>query len=69
MVVDQNLIYRGYPKIEELVRRLKANIQGAARSQLTHSQLSEKAWLYYASKAWEGVKKSSFFVEYNKLLT
>lgn len=60
--------YRGHPPLEELIRKLRATILGAAKYPLTHVQLNEKNWLTYCSKVWDHVKKSSFFVEYTKLM-
>lgn len=54
--------------MEELVAKLKANLLGSAKFPLTHVQLTEKNWLVYSSKVWDHVKKSSFFVEYTKLM-
>lgn len=61
-------IYKGHPPLEELVKHLRANVLGATRYPLTHVQLNEKNWLAYCSKVWDHVKKSSFFVEYTKLM-
>jgi protein SMG9 len=63
-----DLIYDGHPPLEDLVKKLRANILGAIKSSLTHIQLTEKTWIVYCSKVWENVKKSSFFVEYTKLM-
>ncbi|KAJ8935013.1 hypothetical protein NQ318_020659 [Aromia moschata] len=65
---DNNDIYNGYPPLEELIKRLRAIIMGATKNPLTHVQLTEKTWLVYCSKVWDTVKKSSFFVEYTKLM-
>lgn len=62
------LPYKGHPPFEDLIARLRSNILGATKLQLTHVQLNEKNWLVYCSKVWDHVKKSSFFVEYAKLL-
>lgn len=61
-------IYEGHPPLEDLVEHLRANILGATKYPLTHVQLNEKNWLLYCSKVWDHVKKSSFFVEYTKLM-
>ncbi|RZC32580.1 hypothetical protein BDFB_002103 [Asbolus verrucosus] len=63
-----DVIYNGHPPLEDLVKKLRANILGAIKNSLTHVQLTEKTWLTYCSKVWENVKKSSFFVEYTKLM-
>lgn len=60
--------YKGHPPLEDLIRKMKANILGAAKYPLTHVQLNEKNWLAYCSKVWDHVKKSSFFVEFAKLM-
>lgn len=61
-------VYRGHPPLEELIKRMRAMILGAAKYPLTHVQLNEKNWLAFCSKVWDHVKKSSFFVEYTKLM-
>ncbi|XP_044255153.1 protein SMG9 [Tribolium madens] len=61
-------IYNGHPPLEDLVKKLRAKILGAIKTPLTHVQLTEKTWLVYCSKVWENVKKSSFFIEYTKLM-
>ncbi|RZF39892.1 hypothetical protein LSTR_LSTR010520 [Laodelphax striatellus] len=60
--------FKGHPGYEELMKKLRFQIHGATRSPLTHNTLTEKNWLHYASKIWEGVKKSTFFFEYSRLL-
>lgn len=60
--------YKGYPPLEDLISKMRANILGATKYPLTHVQLNEKNWLAYCSKVWDHVKKSSFFVEYTKLM-
>ncbi|XP_066244984.1 nonsense-mediated mRNA decay factor SMG9 [Euwallacea similis] len=64
----ENDVYSGHPPLEELIRRLRANIFGVTKNSLTHVQLTEKTWLIYCNKVWETVKKSPFFVEYTKLM-
>lgn len=59
-------LYRGYPPLEELVKKLRSKILGATKYPLSNT--SEKHWLVYCSKVWDHVKKSNFFVEYNKLM-
>lgn len=61
-------VYRGHPPLEDLIKRLRANVFGATKNSLTHVQLTEKTWLVYCNKVWETVKKSPFFVEYTKLM-
>ncbi|XP_069678162.1 nonsense-mediated mRNA decay factor SMG9 [Periplaneta americana] len=60
--------YRGHPGFAELLAMLRNQIHGVTCHPITHTVLSEKNWLHYASKVWEGVKKSSFFMEYSRLL-
>ncbi|XP_039294175.1 protein SMG9 isoform X1 [Nilaparvata lugens] len=60
--------FKGHPGYVELMRKLRFQIHGATRSPLTHNTLTEKNWLHYASKIWEGVKKSTFFFEYSRLM-
>ncbi|CAG9860136.1 unnamed protein product [Phyllotreta striolata] len=66
--INFNDIYKGHPPLEEIVRKLRANILGSSRNSLTHVQLTERTWLLYCAKVWDTVKKSSFFVEYTKLM-
>lgn len=61
-------MFKGHPPLEELIKKLKSNILGCTKYPLTHYTLSEKNWLLYSAKVWEQVKKSSFFVEYSKLM-
>ncbi|KAK9879536.1 hypothetical protein WA026_006606 [Henosepilachna vigintioctopunctata] len=67
-VESEAISFRGYPTMEEIIKKLRANIFGATKHPLTHVQLTEKTWLVYCSKVWENVRKSSFFVEYTKLM-
>ncbi|XP_063230147.1 nonsense-mediated mRNA decay factor SMG9 isoform X2 [Bacillus rossius redtenbacheri] len=60
--------FRGQPGCAELVRRLRRQILGVGKQPLTHTVLSEKNWFHYAYKVWESVRKSSFFLEYSRLL-
>ncbi|KAJ8887956.1 hypothetical protein PR048_007440 [Dryococelus australis] len=60
--------FRGHPGFPELISKLRRQILGVAKQPLTHTVLSEKNWFHYAYKVWEGVKKSSFFLEYSRLL-
>ncbi|KAG5880513.1 hypothetical protein JTB14_003972 [Gonioctena quinquepunctata] len=66
--INSGPIYSGHPPLEDIVKKLRANILGSTRNPLTHVQLSEKTWLMYCAKVWDTVKKSSFFVEYTKLM-
>ncbi|PSN58032.1 Protein SMG9 [Blattella germanica] len=60
--------FRGHPGFAELLSKLRNQVNGVTRLPITHTVLSEKNWFHYASKVWEGVKKSTFFMEYNRLL-
>nr|CAD7261348.1 unnamed protein product [Timema shepardi] len=66
--VEEKGYFRGHPGFEELLSKLRNHIHGVARQPITHTVLSEKNWFHYSSKVWEGVKKSSFFMEYSRLL-
>lgn len=59
-------LYKGHPPLVDLVSKLRSNILGATKYQLTNT--NEKHWLIYCSKVWDHVKKSNFFVEYTKLM-
>lgn len=62
-------IYRGHPPFEELASRLRWTVFGATKPQLTSvPNLSEKNWLHYCGRAWDTIKKSTFFMEYGRLL-
>ncbi|KAG8229369.1 hypothetical protein J437_LFUL009684 [Ladona fulva] len=57
-----------YPTFADLLQHLKNQIYSLPRSPLTTTPLSEKNWFLYASKTWDTVKKSTFFLEYSRLL-
>ncbi|KAI4463781.1 hypothetical protein MML48_4g00008964 [Holotrichia oblita] len=61
-------MYKGHPPLAALINKLRSNLLGCTRYSLTPVQLSEKNWLVYSAKVWDHVKKSSFFVEYTKLM-
>ncbi|CAH0560721.1 unnamed protein product [Brassicogethes aeneus] len=63
-----DIIYNGHPPLETLFKKLKGGILATTRIPITHVSFSEKTWLIYCVKVWETVKKSSFFVEYTKLM-
>uniref|UniRef100_A0A1B6K1W7 Protein SMG9 n=1 Tax=Homalodisca liturata TaxID=320908 RepID=A0A1B6K1W7_9HEMI len=69
-LVDQDVKghFQGHPGYEDLLRKMKQQLQGIGTCQLSTSQLSEKNWFHYATKVWEGIKKSTFFQEYSRLL-
>ncbi|XP_071441548.1 nonsense-mediated mRNA decay factor SMG9 [Hetaerina americana] len=57
-----------YPAFVDLLQHLRNQIYSLPRSPLTTTPLSEKNWFLYASKTWDTVKKSTFFLEYSRLL-
>ncbi|CAG4996544.1 unnamed protein product [Parnassius apollo] len=66
---DKREIYRGHPSFEELAKRLRWLVLGVNRHQITNvPNLSEKGWFQYCSKAWETIRKCTFFIEYERLL-
>ncbi|CAG9762574.1 unnamed protein product [Ceutorhynchus assimilis] len=65
---SDDVIYWGHPPLEDLIKKLRANLFEATKNSLTHVQLTEKTWLVYCNKVWETVRKSPFFVEYTKLM-
>ncbi|CAH2041489.1 unnamed protein product, partial [Iphiclides podalirius] len=66
---DNKDIYRGHPPFEQLAGRLRWLVLGANRHQITNvPNLSEKGWFQYCSKAWETIRKCTFFIEYERLL-
>lgn len=60
--------FSGHPGLVSLVNTLRIQILGSDIQPLTHTTLTEKNWYHYSSKIWELVKKSSFFLEYSRLL-
>ncbi|XP_034256088.1 protein SMG9-like isoform X1 [Thrips palmi] len=60
--------YCGHPGFSDLLLKMRQHILGVAKRPLTHHPLSEKNWLLYASKVWDGIRKSSFFHEYSHFL-
>lgn len=66
---DNPEIYRGHPPFEKLANRLRWMILGVNRHQITNvPNLSEKGWFHYCSKAWETIRKCTFFMEYERFL-
>ncbi|XP_045472265.1 protein SMG9 [Harmonia axyridis] len=65
---NEGVVFRGHPPMEDIFKKLKGNMLGVTKNPLTHVQLTEKTWLVYCAKVWENVRKSSFFVEYTKLM-
>ncbi|XP_058716039.1 LOW QUALITY PROTEIN: nonsense-mediated mRNA decay factor SMG9 [Poecile atricapillus] len=60
--------FRGRGGWGGLLARLRGRVLAAARSQLSHSLLTERNWFHYAARIWDGVKKSSALAEYGRLL-
>ncbi|XP_026731017.1 protein SMG9-like [Trichoplusia ni] len=66
---DNRDIYRGHPAFEQLAKRLRWMILGVNRHQITNvPNLSEKGWFHFCSKAWETIRKCTFFMEYERFL-
>ncbi|XP_037873055.1 nonsense-mediated mRNA decay factor SMG9 [Bombyx mori] len=62
-------IYRGHPPFEQLAKRLRWMVLGVNKHQITNvPNLSERGWLQYCSKAWETIRKCTFFMEYERFL-
>ncbi|GAB0200429.1 protein SMG9 [Grus japonensis] len=60
--------YRGHGAFGPLLARLRGRVLAAARTQLSHTLLTERNWFHYAARIWDGVKKSSALAEYSRLL-
>ncbi|XP_026752531.2 nonsense-mediated mRNA decay factor SMG9-like [Galleria mellonella] len=66
---DNKEIYRGHPPFEQLAKRLRWMILGVNRHQITNvANLSERGWFHYCNKAWETIRKCTFFMEYERFL-
>ncbi|CAH0392813.1 unnamed protein product [Bemisia tabaci] len=52
----------------DLMLQFKRQLLGITKHPLTHTALTEKNWFHYASKVWDGIKKSPFYSEYSRLL-
>ncbi|XP_023690579.1 nonsense-mediated mRNA decay factor SMG9 isoform X1 [Paramormyrops kingsleyae] len=61
--------YRGHPSFSSLSSKLRSQVLAMSRCQLSHTILTEKNWFHYAARIWDGVKKSSVFSEYSRLLS
>ncbi|ESN99168.1 hypothetical protein HELRODRAFT_189016 [Helobdella robusta] len=57
---------RGCRDFEEQVRRLRNKLL-TSQKDLMFNKFNEKKWLFYASKAWEIIRKSPAMCEYNRL--
>ncbi|XP_028179127.1 protein SMG9-like isoform X1 [Ostrinia furnacalis] len=61
--------YRGHPPFEQLAKRLRWMVMGVHRHQITNvPNLSEKGWFHFCTKAWETIRKCTFFMEYERFL-
>ncbi|VVC94438.1 unnamed protein product [Leptidea sinapis] len=66
---DNKEIYRGHPSFEELAKRLRWMLMGVNRHQITNvPNLSERGWYHFCNKAWETIRKCTFFLEYERFL-
>ncbi|XP_072931261.1 nonsense-mediated mRNA decay factor SMG9 [Epargyreus clarus] len=66
---DNPDIYRGHPPFEQLAKRLRWMILSVNKHQITNiPDLSEKGWFQYCNKAWDTIKKCTFFMEYERFL-
>ncbi|KAI5646353.1 protein SMG9 [Phthorimaea operculella] len=66
---DNREIYRGHPSFAQLAARLRWMLLGVNRHQITSTpNLSERGWFHYSSKAWETIRKCTFFLEYERFL-
>ncbi len=50
------------------LRRAVLSSSASRRPLTTSMRQTEKSWFQFAQKSWEGVKNSSFYMEYNRLL-
>lgn len=66
---DNREVYRGHPPFEQLAKRLRWMTLGVNRHQITNvPNLSERGWFHYTNKAWETIRKCTFFLEYERFL-
>jgi len=50
------------------VTSLRRQVFSLKRSPLSQSRLTEKSWLSLASRTWDNIKNSAFYMEYSRLL-
>jgi len=64
------LPYRIRPRIdyEKAGRQLRQKVFNLPRKPLSQGRLTERAWASLANKAWDNIKNSPFYMEYNRLL-
>lgn len=60
---------KNHPGYSYLINKLRRDIYGITKYPLTSSPLTEKDWFRYCNTVWGTIKKSNFFMEYNKLLS
>lgn len=60
--------YSDLPHKSDILRTFKKMILSIRHIPITHKQLTEKSWFYYAAKTWEAIKKSQMMAEFNRLL-
>merc|ERR1712181_167091 len=53
---------------EECLRELRRKVFGLEKGNLTTAKLSEKGWVSLASKTWDAIRNSPFYMEYSRLL-
>ncbi|XP_023329466.1 protein SMG9 [Eurytemora carolleeae] len=64
------LQYRIKPRVdyEKAGRSLRQKVFNLPRKPLSQGKLSERAWANLASRTWDNIKKSPFYIEYSQLL-
>jgi len=64
------LSYRLRPRydVEKAGRQLRYKVLNMPRRNLTQTRLSEKGWVSLASRTWDNIKNSAFYMEYSRLL-
>lgn len=60
--------YGDLPNSTDILKTLQKMILSIRNIPLTHKQLTEKNWYYYAAKMWEAIKKSQMMAEFNRLI-
>jgi len=56
------------PSFEDAVKSLRKQVFSLKRTPLSQGRLNEKSWLSLASRTWDNIKNSSFYMEYSRLL-
>lgn len=57
-----------HPSFEDAVKSLRKQVFSLKRTPLSQGRLNEKSWLSLASRTWDNIKNSSFYMEYSRLL-